>query len=293
MNKQIQHSITLTSRDFRLVQQLIYFFNETHVRNYIMKLFLEHLYPESPFSYIGTFYVKQTENTDENDFWETEHQQSFRQLVEKKISSLPTSKNVMFTVCLQYEGAKVHFVSFVYERQSSPSRLISFDSGSNLYLVGERIIVPTIYSIFQDLKWIPLSKSSKHHIGTCPKSYFSKKFGIQFSGENPLYQKLPADAFCQTWSLYFLTEWIRRHSDTKRQQGTFVRLWCQIIPCEREWYILSTFFLPLLTLQPYLFHEFHKFYPTTPIHHLRDYLLEDKWIQLKSLSRKKKRMPTL
>jgi len=285
----------VSSRDTQLIQQIIYFFNEPHVRDYIMNLLLHELYPHTPFKYLGTLYVEQGKDMDKNDLYIRETGDSLQSVLQKAIvpknaqhSQHPQhAMDYMFTLCLNYEGAKVHYVSFVYE--TKPPRLVSFDSGSNLYLVGERVIVPIVQTIFEHVGLIPGTESSKRHIGVCNKRYFLKKFGIQFSGDNPLYRSLPADAFCQSWSLFFFMEWVRHFNKTKTKStnGNFVRAWCRIRPSEREWFILSAFFIPLLAYNPYLHKEFEKHYPQTHICHLMDYLLEDKWGVVRKTEKKK------
>ena len=258
-----------------------------NVRDYIMKLLLHELYPKTPFTYLGTFFVKQGD-TDSNDLIIRDTGESLKSAFEKTISS-SVVMDYMFTICLVYEENKVHFVSFVYE--TTPPRLVSFDSGSELYLVGERVIVPILRKIFENSGLIPSTQKAKHHIGICKKRYFFKKYGIQFSGENPLYRTLPADAFCQSWSLFFLVEWVRHHHKTrtnysttgKSMNGGFVRQWCKIQPTEREWFLISHFFIPLLSYNPYLHKEFETFYPKTHICRLMDYMLDEKWHHVPSI----------
>jgi hypothetical protein len=290
--KNQQHPRSLSTKDFHLLQQVIYFFNEHDIRDYIMNVLLRQLYPEAPFTYLGTLNVhlqdqnlmiQQTNETLENVL--SKSIPALKNKKKKEKNDKPEMVDSMFTICIHYEDVKVHFVSFVYEM--NPPRLVSFDSGSNLYTIGEKTVIPEVQRIFEKLELIPSSKhkNHKHHIGICSKRYFMKKFGIQFSGENPIFHSLPADAFCQSWSIFFLIEWVRHHHKTrhhyptigKPSNGHFVRQWCKIIPSEREWFIISTFFIPLLSYNPFIHAEFAKHYPNTHICKLIDYMLEEKW----------------
>lgn len=293
----------LTRRDAGLVQQIIYFFNELENRSYLLdKLFLKSLYPEKPIAYLGTYNVRAHGKRDLVD----------DDAALKSPVSAPLTLDVMlarderrcacgdktlllWTVCLHYEDMRVHFVSFVYNRDNH--KLYSFDSGSNLYCVGEDIIVPrtrdAVEKAFGKAKISRPGKTTttKHggqkkpcidheHVGRCDNKHYGTRWGIQFSGDNPLYNHLPADAFCQSWSLFFLCEIIRRYRPEKPIDMKFIRLWCNIEPRHREWYIISAFFLPLLAYNPVFHSRFSVFYPHGHVCDLRLHMLEDKWSRL-------------
>jgi hypothetical protein len=88
-------------KDIHLLQQIIYFFNEVSVRDYIMKLLLHELYPNTPFTYLGTFFVKQGD-TDLNDLIIRDTGESLKSVFEKTVSP-SVVMDYMFTICLVYE----------------------------------------------------------------------------------------------------------------------------------------------------------------------------------------------
>ena len=156
----------------------------------------------------------------------------------KKNKNLFANKICLFTVNIVYEINRVHFVAFYYD----PSRrfLLSFDPGVQLYHHGQETIVPHVRKAFHDLGMIGSEKlKTQQNIGTCHDySFCGKKWGVQYNGRHD--QHLPADSFCQSWTIYFL---IRTILDS---DFAFVENWCRVSPPKREFIIISFFMLPNL-----------------------------------------------
>lgn len=145
----------------------------------------------------------------------------------------------IFTVCIYYDINLVHYVSFVFDVNNR--NLISFDPGIELYKRGLKTIIPALRRIFYSLRLskTPLIRQQDALVvGRCDIKFNGKKYGIQFNGQ--IHRDLPADAFCQTWTIFFLVRLVNlRNTD-------FVSEWCSIHPYQRESYILSSFIIPIL-----------------------------------------------
>jgi hypothetical protein len=191
--------------------------------------------------WLGTWYVRKGKNSDltltqDTAIFDKATGQPLKHIVNRNISRF-TNREIpykIFTVCILYDTNLVHYVSFVYDAKLQT--LYSFDPGMELYLHGLKTIIPGVRKIFHDLKLA--NKSNSSVIGRCNFSFRGKKPGIQFNGE--IHRDLPADAFCQTWTLFFLTRLI-----TLRNMD-FVTIWCQIPPARRESYLVIAFIIPLL-----------------------------------------------
>jgi hypothetical protein len=140
----------------------------------------------------------------------------------------------MFTVAYVYRGDLIHYVSFVYEPFSR--RLHAFDPGYNLYLYGKHKIIPMVATAFRDRDLIDTFIDVIPH-GRCTHS----SFGVQYDGRSPCKVLLPADVFCQTWTLFFLVSWIREKGNL-----AFFRRWCRVDPPKRKTYLIRTFVRPLV-----------------------------------------------
>lgn len=144
----------------------------------------------------------------------------------------------LFTVCIIYEINLVHFVSFIYD--PFQKKLISFDPGVELYLHGQNTILPLIRKAFyknkliQGIKIVP-----QQNIGRCTQySFCGKKWGVQYNGNHNT--NLPADSFCQTWTIFFLVKFI------KQKNFDFVKEWCDTHPNQREFIVIKEFMIPYL-----------------------------------------------
>lgn len=156
---------------------------------------------------------------------------AYKSLFEKRPKTI-------FTVCYHYKEANVHFVSFLYLKENK--ELYSFDPGVGLYEEGQDILVPKIVESFQKSALLPPSGSNNHlELGKmCPKFRYifrNEPIGIQYNGKTK-------DAFCQTWTLYYLVQTI--------QDQTIVKKLCQKHPANREVYLFKEFIIPILEKNP-------------------------------------------
>lgn len=145
-----------------------------------------------------------------------------------------------FTVCILYQTNLVHYVAFVFDVRHRS--LLSFDPGVELYQRGLKTVIPALRKIFFTLGLCtaPMLKQDALTVGRCDMKFHGKRFGVQYNGR--IHRDLPADAFCQTWTLFFL---VRLHAS---RDASFVQKeWCKIDPFQREAYLLVTFIIPLLT----------------------------------------------
>jgi len=170
-------------------------------------------------------------------------------------SSLSSSLSeiLLFTVCFLYEENRVHYVSFLY--LSEAKRLISFDPGWELYHHGQQTVVPYVQDVFQQRGLLSgttaRSDSLSTKMGRCSNfSFCGKYWGIQYNGTP---SSLPADAFCQTWTLFFFTRYLLQ---SQSLDFSFLQKWCAIHPSRREFFIISCFILPLLQNQKIVMRAF-------------------------------------
>lgn len=152
-----------------------------------------------------------------------------------------SKKKCLFTVMIVYSGNLVHYVAFVYDPVTKI--LVSFDSGVELYEHGRKTILPAVRRAFRDAGLIVSQGISRqHNLGHCHGYNFcGKEWGVQYNG---LHQhSLPADSFCQTWTIFFLKRFIEKRDENDL---SFVRSWCRVHPGHRESIIIRDFLLPLL-----------------------------------------------
>jgi len=144
----------------------------------------------------------------------------------------------LFTVCIIYEVNLVHFVSFICD--PFQKKLISFDPGVELYLHGQNTILPLIRKAFYKNKLIQgIRIVPQQNIGRCTQySFCGKKWGVQYNGNHNT--SLPADSFCQTWTIFFLVTFI------KQKNFDFVAKWCDTHPNQREFIVIKEFMIPYL-----------------------------------------------
>jgi hypothetical protein len=233
--------------------------NDFRVRNEILQYHLSQSKKQHMYTWMGTWVVRRHED---NELWfEDFDPHLFRR--QKKISVIQflsstkkkwikTTQSSVFTVCLLYDVTSVHYVTFVYDPKHR--RLLSFDPGVELYHHGQKTIVPMIRNIFASLDMIEKTRN----IGTCHSYRFQKKsFGIQFNGN--IHHVLPADAFCQSWTLFFL---IRLFYQNDNNIDSFVTNWCRIKPRRREMFLSSQFLLPTLLYFPRINKRFETMLPS-------------------------------
>ena len=209
------------------LQNFIYLMNDEKVRNTIITKFCKNC--SRNLKYIGTFYV----NGEKYKLMETNHKQSLKKILCSELKRLMKKNEVHFTICYSYDKSSVHYVSFVY--LPPIKKLIHFDPGISMYEHGQKTIVP---SVFQLLKQENLL-GSHEEIGECQQfKWGNKKTGVQFNN-NP-HQVCPRDAFCQTWTVFFI------YQTANCKTFRFVQKWCEIFPEKRETYLVKNFIIPIL-----------------------------------------------
>lgn len=256
----------------RMIQYIIYLINDNTLRRDIMLYYIKFLGLESEYKWCGTLNLVLNESSNSimyskevieessidgqyvfSDLVNLQQQQqkkSFKfndmdykkvfQLIKTNQSKFTEKKYNLFTVVLVYDGHACHYVSFVYVKEKR--LLITFDSGILLYPRGQNTIVPVIKNIFKDLKLIDSKSDDKKHVydlGKCHKTYCGKQYGIQFNGE--VSRDRPADAFCQSWSIFFLYRFMVSNGNLN-----FLKDWCKVPPKDRECFVLTFFLIPTL-----------------------------------------------
>lgn len=234
------------------LQSFIYCLNDENVRTSILK---KSLGANKEYQWLGTWYVRnQNENrTGKKVELVISKPCSFEKKLDKRLLEcirdkkklfLEGSRYKAFTVCIFYELNSVHFVSFCFDRKKK--ELVSFDPGVELYLHGMKTIVPQIRNHFYDAGLIPsrFLSQDRFTLGRCQNFKFrGKKYGVQFNGKNI---DFPADAFCQTWTLFF----IQRLTETGNHG--FLVEWCGKKPRHRVGFLMESFILPNLRNNRYV-----------------------------------------
>lgn len=224
------------------LQNFIYLINEPNIRNNIINKNIKTntlITSQSNTKWSGTLFVV----GDKNNLFLTKYNSkeynntpltTFFQRNKKKFFTNSKNEKILFTVCYSYTNYKVHFVSFIYQNNT----LIHFDPGVSLYNHGQKTIVPSIANIYKNVYKV----NKNFELGKCNYfKYKKRKMGIQFNDNNTIF---PADAFCQSWTLFFL---IRA---TIADEYSFIENWCQIKPSQREIFLISNFILPFLYNNP-------------------------------------------
>lgn len=162
-------------------------------------------------------------------------EKNFSQFIKENASILKEKPITVFTCCFHYGLYNVHFVSVVYI--SKNKELLVFDSGIDVYPVGETHMLPVIQKAFID------SGLSKH-TAELGKQCFQHRYispeeprGIQYAGDEKF-----KDAFCQTWTLWYISNFIK--------QKKVIRKVCREHPSNREIFLIKDFILPLLKKHP-------------------------------------------
>jgi len=236
-------------RDGGLLQNFIYLMNDFSTRNEIMAYHLRHTNNTKRCRWMGTWVVRKKggdlylEGAPDPVLKQPIRNSSITALIQKHKKKFKESVFVFFTVCILYETNLVHYVSFMYD--SSQKRLLSFDPGVELYHQGQDTIVPLVQKAFEAHGLI----QGHSILGACSEHRFkNKKYGVQYNGKNK--NTLPADAFCQSWTLFFFVRVMYIPEVTMDRVHEFVGEWCKIPPSKREHFITSFFIIPVLTYFP-------------------------------------------
>lgn len=237
-----------------LLQQFIYTMNEYRFRTMIMNHHLKHSH--SSHKWCGTWTVQ----LNNNDLVFRDMDPLFKSKLRTNISIHDFIKHykskwfkkeglTLFTVCLVYEGNLVHYVAFIYSPLDKT--LISFDPGVSLYHHGQETIVPKVTEAFR-ANGLILDKNEV--LGSCKVyRWKGRRMGVQFDGQKQ--RERPADAFCQTWTLFFLIRYLYTH---RYNFNDFVQSWCSIPPKQRRFFLLSNFIIPTLLYFPKIIHHLKK-----------------------------------
>lgn len=250
-----------------MIQNLIYFFNQPEVRDYILSLHINILPAGKKVIWDGTYFFNEKANIDPYHHPGTSNMSLREFLRKKKVYSDGKTLFILSTCCITYEGNRVHFLSLIYDKKKK--LLIFFDPGIHLYEKGQDVAVPIVRDAFFKNGWLKNSTNNIERVGLCSNVFHGKKWGIQYDGSDPKKTKLPADSFCQSWTLYYLVEFLRNKCSDK-----FFCHWCSIPPKKRETFMLMNFFLPLIQTQNFLFKEWQNFYPHGELADLNNYVIE-------------------
>lgn len=240
-----------------MLQNIIYFFNQVEIRDHVINHYLKFTPSGKKVVWDGTYYFDENGRIDSHYHkgHDGEHLRDFiknRHIFQKRDD--PEKRFVMFTACILYEGNRVHFLSFVYDKNRK--LLVCFDPGINLYHKGQDVLIPLLRSSFVANGLLSKEKEALERVGLCARPYYGKTFGIQYEGSDPSKTSLPADSFCQSWTLFFLIEFLRHNCSDR-----FVASWCKIPPKYREGFIITYYFLPWLQQDQFVNKKFHEFYP--------------------------------
>lgn len=222
----------------KIIQSFIHTMNDKSLRTEIINHYLKKR--RNDFNWLGTWTVELNNNNNLNviqniNQLSKSNEYSLENLINKNIDKFQ-EKICLFTVCIVYEINLVHFVSFIYF--PNEKKLISFDPGVELYLHGQNTILPNIRKVFKKNKLISnIQIKTQQNLGTCTAFNFcGKKWGIQYNGNHNT--NLPADSFCQTWTIFFLIKYIQNNN------FNFVSEWCKEHPSQREFIIIKEFMIP-------------------------------------------------
>lgn len=147
--------------------------------------------------------------------------------------AMRSDASYLFTVAYVYKTYLIHYVAFIYT--SATRTLLVFDPGYNLYLYGKHKIIPLVVGAFRRRRYIRTCKDIIPRT-RCPHS----TFGVQFDGRSPRTTLLPADVFCQTWTLFFITMWIQ-----SSESLDFFDRWCRVSPEQRKHFLVDQFVVPV------------------------------------------------
>lgn len=252
------------NRETNMIQNMIYFFNQPHLRNYLIGFHIKTLPSGTNVEWDGTYFFDEKGNTDAYHHQGTSLPLPIF-LKQKKIYDNHDNgtRFIISTCCITYEGNRVHFLSMIYDKKHKS--LIFFDPGIHLYEKGQDVAVPIVKNAFLTNGWL----KNMERVGLCSKDYHGRKWGIQYNGDDPAMTKLPADSFCQSWTLFYLVEFLRNKCTDK-----FFPSWCLVDPKKREVFILMNFFLPHIQHDKKIFDQWHDFYPEGDLELLNQYVIQ-------------------
>lgn len=267
--RHMQAALSSNDEEYRMtnmIQNIIYFFNQPPIRDYVIELHKNILPIGKKIIWDGTYFFNEKGTMDPYHHPDIGNDVSLTNFLKNR-DNYQNKKSlfVLATCCVTYEGNKVHFLSLIYDRKNR--MLIFFDPGIHLYEKGQDVAVPIVKNAFINTGLIDNTKNIER-IGLCSSSYHGKKMGIQYNGEDPAKTRLPADSFCQSWTLYYLVEFLHNQCTDK-----FFSSWCSIPPPKRETFILTNFFIPHLRTHSFLYKKWRAFYPEGDMTKLNQYTI--------------------
>lgn len=202
------------------LQQFIYDMNSCELRSEIMKRCLSRYDRDKQrYVWLGTVRLLESDRGGRNDA-----------KMQKLLSRTDGHRTCLMTLSYTYEGNKIHYISVMYSPVEN--KVILFDPGFNMYNVGKDVLIPLVKSTFKGMsgKILFFKKTA------CQKS----RYGIQL---NKTYATMVVpDAFCQSWTLFFLQCFVRYGQDV-----TFFRTWCKLKTGFRDLYLMREFILPAVS----------------------------------------------
>lgn len=249
-----------------LIQNIIYFFNQTKIRDAIINHFIHlHSLPDK-IVWDGTYYFNESGMMDPYFHKDLVGKQTtLEQFLVSRKNYRKNIQFIFFTACILYEENKVHYLAFVYD--APKERLVCFDPGIRLYHKGQDVLVPILTEAFLNRGLIP-NVNNLERIGLCNKKFYGKQWGIQYEGSDPKKTNLPADSFCQLWTICFLVEFMKN-----RCSDQFLSHWCKIPPTFRESFAL-TYANQFFSL-PFIYKEFKIFYPQGDLTKIMPFIIQN------------------
>lgn len=243
----------------QLLQCFIYTMNDSSLRSIIIDYYINKLELRNKFQNLGTWYInyendKVTMRQQKNQ--KLQYDRNFDLFIKKNKHILTDkTKLSIFTVCVLYDLNSVHFVSFIYDPLLH--KLFNFDSGYEVYPLGQKVINKCTRYYFHINGLISSNRmQSSQNFGRCEEysSCGNIKRGIQYNGNHQ--SLLPADAFCQTWSLWYLIREMKQYvindgiQNSSKKKYDCIKNWCKMFPSEREFIIITSCVIPWLTFIP-------------------------------------------
>lgn len=195
------------------LQNYIYSMNEPSIRNSIMRKYIS---SEKDYKWYGTVFL--------NDKMSDE---KMNQKLNESFKKMNTSCIILMTYAYSYEHNKIHYIATIFDMKKK--KLVIFDPGYNIYKVGSKVLVPCIKKFYT---------SFSHRLMIFEKNACDgNRFGIQ--RRRYINGIMNLDAFCQSWTLFFLHTYIERNQDL-----SFFEDWCRIHPKYRELFLFQNFIIP-------------------------------------------------
>lgn len=249
-----------------LLQNIIYFFNQTNIRDFVIHHHINMFSLDDKVKWDGTYYFNEQGIMDNFYHRDLKENTTLTQFLKSRKVFFSRKKQpdfIIFTACILYEENKVHYLAFVYQPQKEI--LVCFDPGIRLYHKGQDILVPLLAQAFKNCNLIP-NLNRIERVGLCNKKFYGKQWGIQYQGSNPAQTNLPADSFCQLWTICFLVEFMKNHCSDE-----FLTHWCTVPPKIRESFAL-TYANQFFSL-PYVYKQFKIFYPIGDLNRITPFII--------------------